>query len=116
MTLVDLDREELFEQYSHRVDHTKSVVEISISLMVEETEPHFSEFLQGMTDGVILLLRHLRERFPQATFDYYGVEFDEWLNKVPAMEPYLMSKENKPQFSKFLRTPPPSDFSREKGE
>lgn len=81
-----------FDHYSHRVDHDNSVVvELAITLLVEENSPEQSEFVQAFADGVMKLLRELRENFPREKFDYYGTRFDEWLVGVPAMEPYLSS-------------------------
>ncbi|KKM98915.1 hypothetical protein LCGC14_1153000, partial [marine sediment metagenome] len=81
-----------FDHYSHRVDHAnKIIVELAITLLVEEDSPERSEFVQGFADGVMSLLRDLREKFPREKFDYYGVHFKEWLSDQPAQEPYLMS-------------------------
>lgn len=93
MAFLDHDREEQFQHYSHRIDHSGPVVEINFSLLVEDGAPEFNEFIQGVADGMMKLLRELRENFPHEKFDYYGVRFDEWLTGPPAMEPYLMSKD-----------------------
>lgn len=104
-----------FDHYSHRVDHDQPVVDLTLTLLVnEDGTPEYQGFVQGFADGVMKLLRDLREKFPREKFDYYGIRFDEWLAGVPTQEPYLMSKEDLPIVN--FNTPPPLELSREKSK